>query len=118
MAETNGAHDFSRRFDRVDRELVELKDDLAKAIRELTAAINNQAHVGAQQAEATNLQAQATEALAEKVMTLSTQFSSFLSIEANAIPIKAVFWMFLILILTIGGIEAIKFAPKFMGVLP
>lgn len=104
MSEPNGAYKFNERFDKVDRQLIELKDDLAGAIRELSNSIAKQSV--------------ATESLGKTVSTLTTQFTTFLNIAMNAIPLKAVFWMFGILVLTIGGIEAVKVASKMFGVLP
>ena len=90
MGINNGnLHDFNKRFDHLDKEAGAMKDDLAKAIKDLTAALN----------------------------TLNIQFSTFINVAQSAIPIKAVFWMFFILVLTIGGIEGIKHLPKFMGLL-
>lgn len=89
MAENNGAYKFNERFDKIDREMVEMKDDLASAIRELT----------------------------EAVKTLNIHFTTFITVAQTAIPIKAVFWMFFILVLTIAGIEGIKLLPKWVGIL-
>lgn len=102
-AEPNGIHQFNQRFDKVDRELVELKDDLASAIRELSGSIEKQAL--------------ATTALTTTVTNLTLQFSAFLQVASNSIPIKAVGWMFFIIlvfvIILLVGIEGVKSLPKF-----
>jgi hypothetical protein len=105
MAEINGIHKFNERFDKVDKELIELKDDLAAAIRELSSSIGKQAS--------------ATEMLEKTVGSLSVQFHTFLNIAANAIPLKAVSWMFgivlIFILVLISGIEALKHMPKLLG---
>lgn len=89
MAESNGVYKINDRFDKLDKEMLDMKDDLSGAIRELT----------------------------EAVRTLNIHFSTFINVAQTAIPIKAVFWMFFILVLTIGGIEGVKHLPKFLGVM-
>jgi hypothetical protein len=105
MAEINGIHKFDERFDRVDKELIDLKDDLAAAIRELSTSIGKQAG--------------ATESLEKAVNILATQFHSFLNIAANAIPLKGVGWMFgvvlIFILVLVAGIETLKYMPKLLG---
>lgn len=100
MSEPNG---YYERFDRVDRELTDLKDDLAAAIRELSSSIVSQSV--------------ATQSLERTVGTLAMQFSTFLTIAANAIPIKAVGWMFLIILIFIGGLKGFEHFDKIIGLL-
>ena len=102
MAEPNGIYKLEKRFDKVDEELNDLKDDLAKAIRGLSMSIDRQS----------------TSILSfdSTVDKLNTKFESFLHIASNAIPIKAVGWMFAIIlifvVLLIAGIEGIKVLSK------
>lgn len=105
MVEPNGNGIYKlmeKRFGDVDKELTELKDDLANAIRELSVAIIKQST--------------ATESLEKTVATLATQFSTFLTIAANAIPIKAVGWMFLIILVFIGGLKGFEHFDKIIGI--
>lgn len=103
MSEGNGIYKLSERFDRVDKELIDLKDDLANAIRGLSASIDHQAT--------------ATNALTTVVTNLTSQFSAFLQVASNSIPLKAVGWMFFIIlvfvVILLLGIEGIKSLPKF-----
>ena len=105
MVDMNGSHKFIDRFDKVDKELTELKDDLANAIRGLATSINKQSA--------------ATESLEKTVSALSSQFSSFLTVAANAIPLKAVGWMFgvvlVFILVLVAGIETLKYIPKLLG---
>jgi uncharacterized protein YukE len=102
VAEPNGIYKLEKRFDKVDEELNDLKDDLAKAIRGLSMSIDRQS----------------TSILSfdSTVDKLNTKFESFLHIASNAIPIKAVGWMFAIIlifvVLLIAGIEGIKVLSK------
>ena len=102
MAEGNGIYKLEQRFDVVDQELKDLKDDLANAIREL--------------AHSTDKQSATISALDKTVGCLTLQFQSFLHIASNAIPVKAVGWMFAIIlifvVLLIAGIEGIKVLSK------
>lgn len=104
MTEGNGIYKFvEKRFNDVDKELLDLKDDLAHAIRELSGSIEKQSD--------------STTKLTETVGTLATQFASFLHIAANAIPLKAVGWMFAIIlvfvVLLLAGIEGVREMAKF-----
>lgn len=103
MAEGNGLYKLEQRFDTVDKELTDLKDDLAHAIRQLSGSIEKQVI--------------ATTALTTTVTNLTMQFSSFLQVASNSIPLKAVGWMFFIIlvfvIVLLLGIEGIKSLPKF-----
>lgn len=107
MSEGNGIYKLTERFDKVDKELLDLKDDLANAIRELSVNIGKQS--------------ESTSHLTDTVTTLATQFSSFLQIAANAIPLKAVGWMFgivlVFVLVLLTGIEGLKHLPKLMGIL-
>lgn len=103
MAEGNGIYKLEQRFDTVDQELKDLKDDLASAIREL--------------AHSTDKQSEAITVLDKSLSSLNMQFQSFLHIAANAIPLKAVGWMFAIIlvfvVLLLAGIEGVKEMSKF-----
>ena len=107
MQESNGVHKFKEhvdsRLDKVDKELIDLKDDLASAIRELAKSITGQS--------------EATIALEKAVNTLTNQFCTFLAIASNAIPIKAVGWMFLIILVFIGGLKGFDHFDKIISML-
>lgn len=94
---------MNERFDRVDKELNDLRDDLADAVRSLTNAVLSQAD--------------ATKNTNAAITRLADRFDLLMQATKETIPIRMVFIMFVIVILCIGGVEAIKAAPKFLGVM-
>lgn len=77
---SNGVTKLAERFTKVEHDIEEIKDDLTGAVKELTNAVN----------------------------TLNTKFESFIVIAANSIPIKAVLWMFMTLVLSMVGVEGAR----------
>lgn len=68
------------RFDRLDHEIQDLRDDLATSVRELTTAVTR---------------------LADKV-------DAFALVASTSVPIKIIFWMFGILVLALAGVEGVQ----------
>jgi K+-sensing histidine kinase KdpD len=113
MTFTNGSYDG--RFNRIEDQLGDIKDNLAMAVAGLTEAIKETSH---QSKESHQDVQEVVRELAAAVQALNQHFTIYINIAQNAIPIKAVMWMFLILVLTMAGIEGLKLIPKFWGILP
>lgn len=77
---SNGVTRLAERFTKVEHDIEEIKDDLTSAVKDLTNAVN----------------------------TLNTKFESFIVVAANSIPIKAVIWMFMTLVLSMVGVQGAK----------
>lgn len=75
MSGSNGL--LHKDIEDIKRDVGEIKDHLAESVLELASAVNG----------------------------LSSRFDLFMRIAENAIPIKAVFLMFMVLILAIVGVE-------------
>jgi len=78
--ENNGITKLAERFGKVEQDIEDIKDDLTGAVKELSNAVN----------------------------TLNTKFEGFITIAANSIPIKAVIWMFMTLVLSMVGVQGAK----------
>lgn len=70
----------------IDRKVDELKDDLAKSIDKLTMAVEG----------------------------LSGSFDRFIHVAETSIPIKVVFWLLIMMILGLVGIEGVKALPRIL----
>jgi type II secretory pathway component PulL len=96
---------YNERFTNIDKELEELKDSLAEAIRGLTGSITKQS--------------ESTGRLETSITLLTSQVTAAISVAQNSISLRAVIWMFLILVISIllilGGVEALKVMPKLVG---
>lgn len=105
---TNGLYKI--RFDKIDKELDEIKDHLAEAIMKLSTSLDT----------STRNLVETQSKLTATIDGLSSNLKLFMDIAQNSIPIKAVFWMFLILVLTIAGVEGIKHLSitKFLSITP
>lgn len=68
----------------IKRDVLGIKDDLAISLNRVADALN----------------------------ILNTKFDQFIKVAENSIPIKAVFWMFLILILGLVGVEGADYLFK------
>jgi len=79
MNHVNG-NGYHQDIERIKKDVGEIKTSLTDSIDNLTTA----------------------------VQALSTQFGAFIRVAENSIPIKAVFWMFLILVLAMVGVEGVK----------
>jgi hypothetical protein len=91
---TNGSHqdevlDLARRMLKMEGTIENQERELTRAIRDLSGNVNR----------------------------MATNFESFLKVASTAVPLKAVFWMFIIVTLCVTGIKA---ADKFLdkGVVP
>ncbi len=108
MTEQNGF--YKHRFDKIDQDIDELKDHLASAILKLSTTLDT----------STRNLAETQNKLTDTIQRLSDNLKMFMDIAQSSIPIKAVFWMFLILVLTIAGVEGIKHLSisKFLTLAP
>lgn len=96
MEHKNG-YDF--RFNKIDDDLADIRDHLAKTLQQTNESIDR---------------------LSKSIDKLNLSFDAFLLFAQNNIPVKVVFWMFLILVLTIAGVEGIKHLSmsKFLSIAP
>lgn len=83
---------YEEGFNKIQSDIHGMRDDLSRAIIELTNAVNR----------------------------LGDRFDTFLNIAQNSIPIKAVMWMFFVLVIGLVGVEGCKFIfdiylPKIVG---
>ena len=116
----NGSYPFNERFKKIDDELDEIKDSLAAAIKGLTESITHQSDVTADviRGLTTSItrQSDTTAHLETKLGLLVDKVSMAIDVAKTSIPIKAVAWMFLIIllfvVLLIAGIEGVKALPK------
>ena len=110
---TNGNYDG--RFNRIEGQLGDLKDNIAMAVAGLTEAIKETS----EQSRESHRDVEAVvKELAKAVQALNQHFTVYINVAQNAIPMKAVMWMFGILVLTMAGIEGLKLLPRFFGVIP
>lgn len=70
----------------IDKKVDSLKDELSQSIDKLTTAING----------------------------LTDAFNNFIHVAESSIPIKLVYWLLIIMILGLVGIEGVKSLPKFL----
>lgn len=97
---TSNGH-YDNRFDALDKEIGEIKDSLASAIIDLKNAL--MANKAAKEKE--------TEVVKDLVLVireLVNKVSTWTLVAQTVIPIRAVFWMFTIVILGLIGIEGMK----------
>lgn len=79
MAEGNGY--YKEQLSKIQSDVTEIKDDLSHSIDRLTDAVH----------------------------ALTSKFDAWMRVAKQSIPIKAVFWMFLIMVLGLTGIEGVKY---------
>ena len=79
MAEMNGH--YKEQLNRIQADVNEIKDDLSHSIDKLTEAVHG----------------------------LTGKFDAWMRVAEQSIPIKAVFWMFLIMVLALVGVEGVKY---------
>jgi len=113
MGLSNGSYD--KKFDQIEEQLLDLKDNLAMAVAGLSEAIRESSM---QSKESHKEVLGVVTALTDAVKSLNHHFSIYINVAQNAIPVKAVMWMFGILVLTMAGIEGLKLLPKIWGVIP
>ena len=70
----------------IDKKVEDLRDDLSGAIDRLSMSVNE----------------------------LNNTFKKFIHVAENSIPIKVVFWLLMMMILGLVGIEGVKSLPKFL----
>lgn len=69
------------KLEKIDSGVEEIKTELSKSIDGLALAVTN----------------------------LSNKFDLWMNIAANQVPLKAVFWMFFIVVLSMVGVEGVKY---------
>jgi hypothetical protein len=86
MAGENGVYKegILRELHSIQKGVDDIKDDLAHSIDKLTVAVN----------------------------TLTNQFSQFIRVAENSIPVRAVMWMFGILVLAMIGVEGVQYLAE------
>ena len=83
-----------RKLEIIENDVKDIRDDLATAVNLLTSAVN--------------AQTKALEAHTTAVNNLSYKFDTFIHVAQNSLPIKAVFWLLLIIVLALVGVEGVK----------
>ena len=79
---------IQKELEKIQAGVDEIKDDLSHSINSLAIAVNG----------------------------LTAKFDNWIRVAENSIPIKAVFWMFLILVLAMVGVEGVQaFAKVYLG---
>lgn len=109
----NGNYDS--RFSRIEGQLGDIKDNLVMAVAGLTEAIKE---TSLQSKESHKDVESVVKELAKAVQALNNHFTVYINVAQNAIPVKAVMWMFLILVITMAGIEGLKLLPTIWGIVP
>lgn len=70
---------------KIKEDVSEIKDDLSGSIDRLTVAVN----------------------------ALTTKFDTWIHVAEHSVPLKAVFWMFIILVLAMTGVEGLQALLRF-----
>lgn len=76
---------YYKDIQQIKDDVSEIKDDLSSSIDRLTTAVNG----------------------------LTMKFDAWIHVAENSIPLKAVFWMFVILVLAMTGVEGLNALLKF-----
>lgn len=110
MKSQNGSHDFSPRFDQLDKGLSDIKDSLVEAVKAQTAATLKQSDSALRQSDSIG-------GLKVSVDLLTHEIKLARASADRSVPIGMVALMFGILLVSIAGIEALKILPKWLGLL-
>lgn len=100
MPGSEGNGHYGARFDRLDSEIEGIKDSLASAINDLK--------------EAVYADQRATDGVAKELRGLATAIATWAKTAETVIPIRAVFWLFVIMVLGLIGVEGVKQISPFM----
>jgi hypothetical protein len=96
---SNGTNGYYKELRAIQAGVDEIRDDLSRSVDTLTVAVTNLT------AQVSNLTAQFS--------SLTNQFTQLIRAAENVIPIKAVMWMFGILVLTMVGVEGVVTLAKY-----
>ena len=80
----NGKQNMRGHFERIENQLDNIKDELAHAVRDLTAAVNR----------------------------LSDKMEGLEEVWQGSMPVKVVAWMFAILVLALAGVQGVEYLFK------